>query len=179
MILAEIYPQSVKNILTLPSSYDAGDIMVGTADTSGNYYLLAKYESETYAVVTISLLTGQILRKFVLNAATMTGVFPQSAYFDPQSKNVIGGGISFEKSGLVYYYVEINPMTGAVTKQVLAIAAGIVTSWTFDAIGRVLYFAEAVSSGAYIYSFDLASKSLGTPVLLPDIVPESLEWSVL
>jgi len=179
MILGAILPQSVNKILAIPTTYNTGDIMVGTADTNGNYYLLAKYENEIYAVATIDIANGVITKSVKFNADTMTNVFPQSAFYDAQSKMVIGGGLSFESSGLTYYYLEINPATGAVLKQTLGVAVGIVTSWTFDSIGRVLYFAEAVPLGAYIYKFDLASKVLSAPVLLRDTVPASVEWSIL
>jgi len=92
-----------------------------------------------------------------------------------------------EKNGTVYtvgqpmsqqYYFATIDMNGNCEQTVLEFKTqGIVTCHTYDPQDEIIYIGYATNGGAYIYGFDIASKTLDTGILIKGVVPESMEFS--
>jgi len=178
--LAAVTTQNVRQVTSIPSTYNANYIMVGAVDNQANFYLTAKVGTSsalTYAVATISLTSGLIANSANLSATC--NVFPQHLEWDQSSSSLIGGAMSSEANTLVYWFLKINPKDGSCVKTQLKVAEGIVTCWTFDPIKRVLWFGEAINGGAYLYFYNVDSNVLSNGIKIGGFaVPESLQFSI-
>jgi len=178
--LAAVTPQTVRTVTTIPSTYNAGYIMVGAVDTQSNYYLAAKVGTTTaltYAIATISLKSGQVANS--ANLSSNCNVFPQHLEWDSQSNTLIGGAMSSEGDELLYWFIKINPRDGTCSKTQINVPTGIVTCWTYDSIKGLLWFGEATNGGAFLFFYDVASEVLSNGISVGGLgLPESLQFSI-
>jgi len=177
MFVSEISQQRDRTVFQVPSTFNAGYIMVGTVN-AGTYYLAGKIGSTsdpTYGLLSVNVSTGAIIQQVPISPSTCT-IFPQRFFFYQGS--IIGGALAFDKSELFYYFVKINPSNGVCTKTSLVVPTGVVTCWTFDTTRNRVIFAEAVSTGSYLHFFDVTTMKQEPPVFVEQQqIPESIEYS--
>jgi len=182
LVIASIGPQTLRPVLQIPSQFNQNYVMKGTVDgTTGTYYLSAKIgntQLPTYAIATINIMNGQIIRTVAIDNTTCT-VFPEYIWFDTASGDVLAGAESFDNNQLHYHFLRIDPVTGRCTKTALQAPVGIVTDWSYDSSTHELWFSEATNSGAFLLSYNIQTGKQSTPVLVRGgVVPESIEVSL-
>jgi len=177
--LAAIGPETFQPILQIPSQFNVGYIMTGAVDGRRNtYYLAAKIGSTptpTYAIATINLSNGQIIRQAAIDNRTCT-LFPEYLWFDSSSGNLLGAGEAQQGNQLAYYFLKISPATGSCVKLPISAPDGIITAFSFDSSTNQLWMAEATNNGPYIFSYNVVTGRQTTPVqVASNLTPESLE----
>jgi len=156
---------SYRHLLVLPQIYNESALVSTVDGNSNTYYLAGNVLGSINGpfISSIDIGSGRITKQVAIDNSCAPYI--TYVHYNPATGRIVGGGFGiFHEGAELYFFLDIDPTTGACNSVYLDQGRGlIVRGWTFDTSTGILWLADDSSpAGAFLKGYNtLTGQSTG------------------